>query len=64
LAEDILKWTFGHELGHAVLGLADVSATESIMNYSQGWTDHRLRYKPLPKKYKAGTENQWETISR
>jgi hypothetical protein len=64
-SEDILKWTFGHELGHAVLSLADVNASESIMNYSQSWTDHRLRYKPLPKNYNAGvTENQWETIPR
>lgn len=63
-SDSILKWTFGHELGHAVLILADVGATESIMNFSQGWTDHRLRFKPLPKKYYAGTENQWETIAR
>ncbi len=62
---NILQWTFGHELGHQVLGLADVDANDSIMNYAQGPADHRLRYKPLPRKYKPfGTENQWETIPR
>ncbi|HEY3841511.1 MAG TPA: hypothetical protein VGL72_33305 [Bryobacteraceae bacterium] len=61
---EILQWTFGHELGHAVLTLSDVDANDSIMNYAQGPADHRLRYKPLPLKYSSGTENQWEKIPR
>ncbi len=64
--EDTLKWTFFHETGHRVLTLADLDAPTSIMNFSQGWTDHRLRYKPQNRKYDppGGTENQWELIPR
>jgi len=59
-----LEWTFGHELGHAILRLADVSAMTNIMHFSQGQVDYRLRYKPSVKHYKTGTENQWQTIPR
>lgn len=59
-----LKWTIGHELGHSVLELVDVTHTNSIMHYMQGAADTRLRCKPLPKHYDPGTEVQWETIPR
>ena len=59
-----LKWTIGHELGHSVLSLVDVTHTNSIMHYMQGAADNRLRCKPLPKHYDPGTEVQWETIPR
>ena len=61
---EIIKWTFFHETGHRKLTFADVVDTNSIMNFSQGWTDHRLRYCPRRKKYDPGTENQWEKIPR
>lgn len=59
-----LKWTIGHELGHSVLSLVDVTHANSIMHYMQGAADHRLRCKPLPKHYDPGTEVQWEKIPR
>jgi hypothetical protein len=59
-----LKWTIGHELGHTVLVLLDVTHTDSIMHFQQGGTDTRLRIMPLPKHYVAGTESQWELITR
>lgn len=65
--EEVIKWTFFHETGHAVLNhLADLEAPTSIMHFSQGWTDHRLRYKPQNRKYSppGGTEIQWELIPR
>ncbi|MDA8121794.1 MAG: hypothetical protein M0Z38_04415 [Deltaproteobacteria bacterium] len=63
-SEDEIKWTIGHELGHSVLSLVDVTHDQSIMHFMQGAADTRLRYKPLPKHYDPGTENQWETIPR
>lgn len=63
-SEDELKWTIAHELGHSALRLADVTHTNSVMHFQQGAADHRLRYKPLPKHYSTGEENQWETIPR
>lgn len=63
-SETELKWTIGHELGHSALSLVDVTHTNSVMHFQQGAADHRLRYKPLPKHYSAGDENQWETIPR
>ncbi len=59
-----LKWTIPHEAGHRNLSLKDVEDTTSIMYYSRGRTDYRLRYCPRTKRYEAGTENQWETIPR
>jgi hypothetical protein len=66
-SEEVIKWTFFHETGHAVLNhLADLEAPANIMHYSQGWTDHRLRMKPQNRKYSppGGTEIQWELIPR
>ncbi|HEY3442004.1 MAG TPA: hypothetical protein VGK29_14680 [Paludibaculum sp.] len=62
--EGDIGWTFGHELGHSKLFLADVDAPTDIMNYCRGNPDHRLRYKLLPRHYKSGTENQWQLIPR
>jgi hypothetical protein len=64
-----LKWTIGHELGHTVLKLRDVTHTDSIMHFQQGAADHRLRYLPLPGTYPQENEvnpvqSQWETIPR
>lgn len=64
---DIIKWTFFHETGHRVPEmnqLLDVVDANDIMNFSQGWTDHRLRYCPRTLKYSTGTENQWDKIPR
>ncbi len=66
LTEEKIKWTFFHETGHRALKLADLDAKTSIMHFDQGWTDHRLRYKPQNLKFNppGGTENQWELIPR
>ena len=64
---NVAKWTVLHEVGHRALELADVDDATDFMNYSQGWTDYRLRYCPRRKRYPAGTtdtENQWEKIPR
>jgi hypothetical protein len=61
---DVIKWTIPHEVGHRNLTLKDVIDTTSVMHYSQGATDYRLRYCPRRKRYEAGTENQWDTIPR
>ncbi|HEY5996709.1 MAG TPA: hypothetical protein VIU29_06785 [Candidatus Deferrimicrobiaceae bacterium] len=63
-SEDEIKWTIGHELGHSVLSLVDVTHDKSIMHYMQGAADTRLRCMDLPKHYDPGTENQWDTIPR
>ena len=64
VSEEVLKWTYGHEVGHALLSLQDVEAPTSLMHWQQSWTDHRLRYKSLPLKYVTGAESQWETVDR
>lgn len=61
---DVVKWTVLHEVGHRDLKLSDIVDATDIMHFQQSWTDYRLRYCPRTKKYKAGTENQWETIPR
>jgi len=64
-SETELKWTIGHELGHTVLDLNDVTHTDSIMHFEQGAADHRLRYLQLPIHYPpGGMESQWEKINR
>lgn len=63
-SEDVIKWTIPHEAGHRALSYADIVDTNDIMNFSQSWTDHRLRYCPRTKKYVAGTENQWDMVVR
>ena len=63
-SEDPVGWTFGHELGHAILWLLDLDAPTDMMHYCRDRTDRRLRYKPLPRHYESGTENQWQLIPR
>jgi hypothetical protein len=66
--QNVLQWTFGHELGHAVLGLSDVEAIDTIMHWQQSWTDYRLRFMRVPFKYAAqhaaADQSQWEEIGR
>ncbi len=64
--EDLQRWVIGHESGHALMGWHDLDAADNLMNFSMGWTDHKLRFKPQPNHYNppGGTENQWETVSR
>ena len=61
---DIVKWTVPHEAGHHALGYSDIVDRNDIMNFSQDWTDHRLRYCPRTLKYDPGTENQWDFVTR
>lgn len=63
-SQEVLEWTFGHELGHSILRLKDLDAATNIMHFSQGKTDNRVRYKPEATHYESGTENQWQTIPR
>lgn len=61
-----VQTTLLHETLHRsdVGNLLDVDSANNIMNYSTGTGQTELRFKPLPKKYQAGTECQWEKIPR
>jgi hypothetical protein len=63
---NVLKWTIPHEAGHRNLQLSDIDVdATTIMYYSRGRSDYRLRYCPRQQRYAPrGTENQWETIPR
>jgi hypothetical protein len=66
MAQNSVLWTIAHEAGHrpAMGSLADVRDSASIMYFTQGWTDYRLRYCPRTHNYDGGTDNQWEMIPR
>jgi hypothetical protein len=67
VSEQELAETMAHELGHALLTLSDVNDQTSVMYYSVGNTNTRLRFMELTKTYNLGggaTENQWNKPSR
>lgn len=69
IPENEILWTIPHEACHRRLSepdvLGDVDDQTNVMHHQQGWTDHRLRYCPRTRRYPpAGTENQWELITR
>lgn len=61
---DKIKQTIAHECGHSLFNWKDVNAPTSLMHFSSGRTDTKLRYKDQPKKYNAGNENQWNKVNR
>jgi hypothetical protein len=56
--------TIGHEDGHSLLNWRDLESPKNLMHYSLGRTGTQIRYKPQPKKYDSGSENQWDAVSR
>jgi hypothetical protein len=69
LAENDILWAIPHEAGHRKLIepdiLGDVDDPTNVMHHQMGGTDYRLRYCPRTRRYPpAGTENQWELITR
>jgi hypothetical protein len=69
IAENKILWSIPHEVGHRKFRepdiLGDVNDQTNLMHHQQSWTDYRLRYCPRTRRYPpAGTENQWELITR
>ncbi len=56
--------TIGHECAHSLLSWDDLNAVLNLMHHSIGRTGTEIRFKPLPKRYEAGNQNQWDTVSR
>ncbi len=64
LTERVIRETYGHELGHSIMGWLDLSAIKNLMYHSAGNTDTEIRYKPQAREFDAGSENQWQTVRR
>ncbi|MBX3471817.1 MAG: type VI secretion system amidase effector protein Tae4 [Planctomycetes bacterium] len=56
--------TLGHENGHEQMAYADVVNDRLLMHFSADRVDTRIRFKPQPKKYAEGEENQWDRVPR
>jgi hypothetical protein len=65
LSEAQVRQVIGHENGHNWAVWLDLEARNNLMHYTtQQRTDTKIRYKAQPRKYVAGTENQWDKVSR
>lgn len=62
--EDKERQTIGHENGHSLMKWLDLVSPKNLMHFSISRTDTEIRYMEQPLKYAAGTENQWEKLSR